>query len=349
MKNSKKNTSNRKQDHIKICLEDDVQFKTKTTGFEKYDFEHYAITELTLNEIDLSTEFFGKKISYPFLISCMTGGTIEAESINAKLAEAAEELNIPIGVGSQRQLLEDDKYLKSFKIISEKAGSVPILGNIGAAEFSKFNEPADKIMYLAEAVNASAMVIHVNPLQELFQIEGTPNFKGLLKNLEVVCKSDPIPIIIKEVGSGISKKAARTLLDCGVKGIDVAGSGGTSWSAVEMKRNNNSHSEYFWDWGLPTSYCIKQVAELKKDHNFVLVGSGGISSPEDCAKAIALGADISASAGILLKKVAENGVEGVNNLLLNWFAAIKKIMYLTNCKNVANLKNVDLLKKEELF
>lgn len=349
MKNSKNNTSNRKQDHIKICLEDDVQFKSKTTGFEKYDFEHYAITELTLDEIDLSSEFLGNKISYPFLISCMTGGTIEAESINAKLAEVAEELNIPIGVGSQRQLLEDDKYLKSFKIISEKAKSVPILGNIGAAEFSKFDKPDDKINYLAESINASAMVIHVNPLQELFQLEGTPNFKGFLKNLEILCKKSSIPVIIKEVGSGISKIAARALLDCGVKGIDVAGAGGTSWSAVEMKRNNNSHSEYFWDWGLPTSYCIKQVAELKKDNNFILIGSGGISSPDDCAKAITLGADISASAGIILKEVVANGVEGVNNLLLNWFAAIKKIMYLTNCKNIADLKNVDLLKKEELF
>jgi isopentenyl-diphosphate delta-isomerase len=348
MKKSKNNTSNRKQDHIKICLEDDVQFKTKTTGFEKYDFEHYAITELTIDEIDLSTDFFDKKISYPFLISCMTGGTIEAESINTKLAEAAQELNIPIGVGSQRQLLEDDKYLSSFKVINEKAGSVPKLGNIGAAEFSQFDKPDEKINYLAESINASAMVIHVNPLQELFQLEGTPNFKGLLKNLEIVCNQSSIPIIIKEVGSGISRKAAKNLLDCGVKGIDVAGAGGTSWSAVEMKRNSDSQNEYFWDWGLPTAYCIKELSQLKKDYDFLLIGSGGISKPEDAAKALALGADISASAGILLKEVAVNGVEGVIKLLLNWFDTIKKIMYLTNCSSIEELEKTNLIKKEEM-
>jgi isopentenyl-diphosphate delta-isomerase len=349
MKNSKNITSNRKKDHIKICIEEDVSFKDKTAGFEKYEFEHYAITEFTLDEIDLSTEFFGNKISYPFLISCMTGGTVEAESINAKLAEAAKILNIPIGVGSQRQLLEDDKYLESYKIISKIADTVPILGNIGASEFSKFNNPSEKIKYLTGAVNASAIVIHVNPLQENFQNEGTPNFKGLINNLEIICKEVSVPVIVKEVGSGISKTAARILLNCGVRGIDVAGAGGTSWSGVEMRRNNSLPDEYFWNWGLPTTFCIKQVSELKKEFNFLLIGSGGIKKPEDCAKALALGADISASAGILLREVAAHGVEGLTDLLLTWFTTLRKIMYLTNCKNIKQLSNVNLLKKEDMY
>ena len=348
MSKSSNRTSSRKKDHIQIIMDEDLNFKSKTTGFEKYDFEHYAITELTFDEIDLSADFFGNKISYPFMISCMTGGTIEAESINAKLAEAAEELNIPIGVGSQRQLLENADFIESYKTIPKIAKRAPILGNIGAAEFSKFKDPVSQINFLAESVNASAMVIHVNAAQELFQSEGAPDFKGLLNNLEIVCTKVSIPVIVKEVGAGISISAAEKLLNCGVKGIDVAGAGGTSWSAVEIKRNRENKDEVFWDWGLPTSYCLRTIKTLKQDHKFLLIGSGGIKSEDEFAKSLPLGADIAASASVVFKEVEKSGVEGVLKLLLNWFSALKIIMYLTNCKNIDEFKNIKLLKKEDM-
>ena len=341
-------TSQRKREHLRLCLTDDVQFKSKTNGFEKYDFVHSAITEVEIEKINFESSFFKKKISYPFLISCMTGGTTEAENINAKLAIAAQELNIPIGVGSQRQLLENNYHRKSYIIIRKNAPTVPVLGNIGAAQIVKLNK-LDVIQKLIEQVEADAMVVHLNPLQELLQKEGEPNFKGLLVKIEKLVKILSVPIIVKEVGAGISKQAAKKLLDAGVKGIDVAGAGGTSWAGVEILRNKNQQGNEFWDWGLPTSYCVREVSKLKKSYNFILIGSGGINIPMDAAKAFALGADLVASARIILKTLNNSGIEGVKNKIINWFEVIKSIMFLTGSNSIQALRNKKIILKEELY
>ena len=217
---AKSKTVQRKAEHIKLCLTDKVQYKTKTNGFDRYDFEHFAATEIEIDKIDLRTKFFDKKISFPFFISCMTGGTKEAERINEKLAIAACELNIPIGVGSQRQALEDKKYHSTYRVIRKNAGSVPVLGNIGAAQVAKSKNILSEIKLMIDLVEADAMVVHVNPLQELLQPEGEPDFKGLLKSLSMITKKISVPVIVKEVGSGISKRAAKLLLEAGVKGIE---------------------------------------------------------------------------------------------------------------------------------
>lgn len=342
-------TSKRKNEHIELCLNDQVSFRNKTTGFEQYDFEHYAITEVDIREIDFSTQFFRKKISFPFLISCMTGGTAEAGNINAELAIAAQKLNVAIGVGSQRQALENDKHLDTYKIIRKNASSVPILGNLGAAELVKL-KTLDRIMYLVDIIKADAMVIHLNALQELLQPEGEPNFNGLLKRLNKLSQRLKVPVIVKEVGSGISKKAVQKLLDNGVKGIDVAGAGGTSWAGVEMLRKGNSIDDEFWDWGLPTAYCIKQIAPLKEYYEFILIGSGGINSAFDAAKALALGADIAASARIILQTLDKSGVDGVISLITGWFETIKKIMFLTGSKNLYEFRQKNnIIHKSELY
>ncbi|HET56704.1 MAG TPA: type 2 isopentenyl-diphosphate Delta-isomerase [Ignavibacteria bacterium] len=340
-------TIKRKKDHIKICLNEDVGFSSITTGFENYYFEHNAITEVDFNKIDLTTKFLKKKINYPFLISCMTGGTSEAEKINEHLALAAKQLNIPIGVGSQRQALENDKYISSYQIIRENAGGVPVLSNIGAAQVSQIKS-IDQYKRIVELVNASALVIHVNPLQELIQKNGEPNFKGLLKNIERLVKKIGIPIIVKEVGSGTSKIAAKKLLDIGVYGIDVAGAGGTSWAQVELKRNKEEN-EYFRNWGLPTSYCIRQIKALKSKYKFSLIASGGISNGIDIAKSIALGADLTASARPLLKIVMNKGVDGVVSEITSWFDDVKKIMYLTGSKNLKELSKQKLIHRTEIY
>jgi len=341
-------TSLRKKEHLDLSLNADVSFKTKTNGFNHYEFIHDAATEVELDKITFETKFFKKKINYPFIISCMTGGTEEAENINAHLAIAAEELKIPIGVGSQRQALENKNYKNSYNIIRKNAKSVPVLGNLGAAELVKLKS-SDPIKMLIEVIEADAFVIHLNPLQELLQPEGNPDFKGLLKSLKRLVKEIEIPVIIKEVGMGISKDVAKQMLEVGVKGIDVAGAGGTSWAAIEMLRNKSTTNDYFWDWGLPTSFCLKENSKLKKNYKFILIGSGGINSAVDAAKAFALGADYVASARTILKELDTSGVDGVKNLITGWFETIRKIMFLTGSKSLKELRKNKIMRRELLY
>jgi len=349
MNSDKSITSSRKKEHLELSLSDDVTFKTKTTGFENYDFVHNAITEVDINKIDFRTKFFGKKVDYPFLISCMTGGTSEAENINAQLAIVAEKLNIPIGVGSQRQALENDEFVESFKTVRRNAPNVPVLGNIGASQVVQFKS-IDPVQKLVDMIEADAMVIHVNPLQELLQKEGETDFKDLLKRLRSMVKMLNVPVIVKEVGAGISYGAALKLLETGVRGIDVAGAGGTSWAGIEMLRNkNNKDDNYFWDWGLPTSFCIREVYKLKNKYKYTLIGSGGINSAVDAAKAFALGADIVASARVILLELQNNGIDGTQKLITSWFDNIKKIMYLTGSKSLKALRKNKIMRKDLLY
>ncbi|MBN1300220.1 MAG: type 2 isopentenyl-diphosphate Delta-isomerase [Melioribacteraceae bacterium] len=347
MTQTKQEISKRKQDHLEICLSEDVDYR-KTNGFERYDFPHFATTEVVYNEIDISTTFFKRKIDYPFLISSMTGGTGKAKDINYRLALAAKELNIPIGVGSQRLTLEDDKFKDSFDVLKKFSDSIPVLSNIGAAQVAKLKK-LDSIKKITDQINASALIIHLNPLQEIIQKNGEPDFSGLIKNIKRIVKKIGIPVIAKEVGAGISAKAAEYLLEAGVKGIDVAGAGGTSWSAVELLRNKRSNDSIFWNWGLPTSYCIRTVNELRKKYNFVLISSGGINSADEIAKSVALGADLTASAKKVLIILNEGGVEGLIEYVKAMFEDVKKIMYLTGCESLKKLKKLILIRKEELF
>ncbi len=347
MSKSISETSKRKKEHIELCLTDDVAFKSKTNGFDNYDFIHYAITEVDVSKISFQTKFLSHKINYPFLISCMTGGTSEAERINERLASIAEEIKIPIGVGSQRQALENKKFHNSYKVIRKTAKSVSVLGNIGAAQLVQSKNLKD-ILALIDMLEADAFVVHLNPLQELLQQNGEPNFVGLLKKIDKLAKISNVPIIAKEVGSGISKDVAKKLLDIGVQGIDVAGSGGTSWAGVEQLRNKSNKKE-FWDWGLPTSFCLKELYPLKKKYKFTLIGSGGINSANDLAIAFALGSDIVASARIILQSLMKDGEDAVVKIIVNWFEHLKKIMYLTGSQNLIELKKCKLIKKEELF
>ena len=337
----KDRTSKRKNDHIELCINEDVDFRQKTSGLENYEFEHYANTEVDYNKIDLKTSFFNHEIHYPFLISCMTGGNKESLDINAELAAAANELKIPIGVGSQRQALENDNFHKSYNVIRKKAPDVPVLSNIGAAEFRNMTDPGS-INKIVDMIEADAFVLHLNPLQELLQPEGEPNFSGLLKNIERVKSFMQIPLIVKEVGAGIGKRSAKSLLDAGADGIDVAGAGGTSWAAVELIRSGkiSEPESYFRDWGIPTAECIEQVNKLKQDYDFTLIASGGLRSFEDIAKALALGADMTASANMLLKIVVEKNAEGIVSHVSGIFEFVKKIMYLTGCSTLGEFRTV---------
>jgi len=341
-------TSIRKKEHIELCLTDEVSFKNKTNGFENYEFLHYAVTEVDISKINFQTEFLKKKINYPFLISCMTGGSAESENINERLAIAANQLGIALGVGSQRQALENNEYHRTYKIIRQYAPGIPVLGNLGASQIVLMKN-FKPVQYLVDLVEADAMTIHINPLQELLQRNGQPFFTGFIKKLEKLVRALEVPVIVKEVGAGISGAAAARLLEAGAAGIDVAGAGGTSWAGVELLRNKQNGNTEFWDWGLPTSFCIKEISSLKKKFKFKLIGSGGINNGTDLAKAFALGADLGASARIILQALDKSETDGVCRLISGWFDTVKKIMFLTGSQNLKDLRKKKLSRKEKLY
>lgn len=356
-------TSSRKQQHVNISLTKDVSFRTKSSGFERWEFLHNALPELNLSDVDLSTVFLGKKIALPFIISSMTGGYAKAERINRQLAEICAEKNIPLGVGSQRQASEDARYHRSFSVVREIALGIPIFGNIGAAEVAKLRD-ASPIMRLVDLIQADGFAVHLNPLQELLQPEGDTNFRGVLNGIELLAKSLPVPIIVKEIGAGISADVARRLIDVGVKIIDIAGAGGTSWAAVEIVRRKNReknktqrdktrkkkvkglNAEMFWDWGIPTVDALKSVCHLKNESpSLKVIASGGISNGIDCAKSIAFGADFTASAMVILQALAYGGIEAVLCLINQWEWEMKSTMFLTGSRSIADLQKQILYSK----
>ncbi len=337
-------TTSRKQQHVALTLSRDVGFKAKTTGFEYYEFVHNALPELNYQDVSPSTLFLGKPLAAPLLVSCMTGGYHDALRINRHLAEVCEEQGIALGVGSQRQALEDMQYHRTFSVVREVAASIPIIGNIGAAEVAMLKD-ASAIGRLADLIRADAFAVHLNPLQELLQPEGNPNFKGVLKGIELLVHHLPIPVIVKEIGAGISADVARRLLDTGVRYIDVAGAGGTSWAGVEtLRRKEKAVASKFWDWGIPTAEAVRAVAELKSPARpFTLIASGGIASGLDVAKAIALGADLAGAARPMLQALTSGGTAGLRRLIVQWKEELRGVMFLTGSATVAALARAPLV------
>jgi isopentenyl-diphosphate Delta-isomerase len=343
-------TSSRKQQHVDITLSKDVAFRAKSAGFERWDLLHNALPELNLTEIDPSTSFLGKPLALPFIISSMTGGYAKAERINRQLAEVCAEKKIGLGVGSQRQALEDTRYHRSFSVVREAAPDIPIFGNIGAAEVAALRD-ASPVLRLMELIRADGFAVHLNPLQEFLQPEGNPAFRGVLAGIEMLVKSLPVPLIIKEIGAGISADAARRLINMGVTMIDVAGAGGTSWAGVEIVRRRNgkkkgepSGAELFWDWGIPTADALRAVCELKKEHpGLRIMSSGGISSGLDMAKSIAFGADYTASARPLLKVLAQGGEKALRKFIGQWEWEFKGAMFLTGSRSIEDLQHQKLV------
>ena len=293
----------RKADHIKINLEKDVR-SALTTGLEKYHFVHEALPELDLKEIDTSLSLFGKQLSAPILISSMTGGTADAESINLRLAEAAQEIKIAMGVGSQRAAIENTDLEKTFQV-RRVAPDILLFANLGAVQLN-YGYSIKQCRLAVDMIGADALTFHFNPLQEAVQDAGDTNFEGLARRLEEICKKLEVPVIAKEVGWGISERSAKLLVDCGVQAIDVAGAGGTSWSQVEMHRAPDEFTRElaatFVGWGIPTAESILNVKRAAPD--MTVFASGGIKNGLDIAKCVALGATLGGMAGQFLKAAA---------------------------------------------
>ena len=293
----------RKADHIKINLEKDVR-SALTTGLENYHFTHEALPELDLEAIDTRLSLFGKPLRAPILISSMTGGTSEAETINLRLAEAAQEMKVAMGVGSQRAALEHPEQAKTFQV-RRVAPDILLFANLGAVQLN-YGYGIDECRRAVEMIQADALIFHFNPLQEAVQDAGDTNFAGLAKKIEEICKKLEVPVIAKEVGWGISERAAKILADCGVQAIDVAGAGGTSWSQVEMYRAPDEFTRElaatFVGWGIPTADSILNVR--KAAPKMKILASGGLKDGLDIAKCIALGATLGGMAGQFLKAAA---------------------------------------------
>ena len=338
-----RSTPSRKQQHVALTLKKNVGFRSKTTGLENLEFVHNALPEIDLRDVDTSTRFLGKTLSAPLMVSCMTGGYKDALAINRQLAGSCEELRIAMGVGSQRQAMEDTQYHRTFSVVRQVAPTIPIVGNIGAAEVATMTT-ADAARRLVELVKADAFTVHLNPLQEFLQPEGNTNFRGVLKGIELLVRQLPVPVIVKEIGAGISADVAKRLLDVGVKHIDVAGAGGTSWAGIEtLRKKEKEVAMKFWDWGIPTASAIRDVAALRTSSGeFTLIASGGITSGFEAAKCIALGADLAASARPILKRLQEKGQTGLQALIAQWVEEIKGIMFLTGSATIADLQKAPL-------
>lgn len=294
----------RKSDHIKINLEQDVR-SALTTGLDNFHFVHEALPELDLERIDSSLRLFGVKLATPILISSMTGGTEEAGEINRRLAEAAQEVGVAMGVGSQRAAIEHPEQIPTFTISRKVAPDILMFANLGAVQLN-YGYGVDECRRAVEMIAANALILHLNPLQEAVQDAGDTNFAILAKKIEAICKMLEVPVIAKEVGWGISERTAKLLANCGVAAIDVAGAGGTSWSQVEMHRAPDEFTRKlastFVGWGIPTANSILNVQ--KAVPGMTIFASGGLKDGLDIAKCIALGASLGGMAGQFLKAAA---------------------------------------------
>ena len=323
-------TSNRKLEHIKICLQEKVE--SDYSGFEDVMLIHSALPELNLEDIDTGVEFLGKKLSAPVLIASMTGGHRDAKVINRNLAAAVEELGLGMGVGSQRAAIERPELADSFSVVREYAPKAFIYANIGVAQLLEDLEVADKAV---EMIDADALAIHLNFLQEAIQPEGDTNAEGCLNAIEEVCSSLKVPVIIKETGAGISREVALAVKKAGASAIDVGGKGGTSWSGVEVYRTSGLWREVgrdFWNWGIPTAFCVVDCSDV-----LPTIATGGIRSGIDVAKAIALGARLASSALPFLRPATISSSEVVEKLKY-FLQGLRVAMFLTSSRRVDDLK-----------
>lgn len=336
-------TQRRKADHIRVCLEQDVQCQQTTTGLENYRFQHCCLPELDWADVDISTAFLGKSLGAPLLISSMTGGTEQARLINTRLAQVAQRYGFAMGVGSQRVAVEAPTVMETFAIRCH-APDCLIFANLGAVQLN-YGYGLAECQRIVDALEADALILHLNVLQESVQSRGDRNFKGLLSKIEHLCDRLPVPVIAKEVGNGISAAAAQKLVAAGVKAIDVAGAGGTSWAKVEGGRATEPRQrrlgQTFGDWGIPTAECIQQVRTCAPE--IPLIASGGIRNGLEAAKAIALGANLAGLAHPFLV-AAHDSEENLDLLATFLTEELRTVLLCTGQATLADLQEAAVLK-----
>lgn len=344
----------RKEDHVLFTATGNAGYRNKDNGFSAYELPYNALPEVNLSEIDTTLDWLGHKLALPILVSSMTGGYDDAKRINTMLAEVAEHHRIPIGAGSARATLESEQYADTYTVIRKYAPSVPVLANIGAIQLAR-GIGRGQLDAMIELLEADALVVHLNPLQELMQPEGETDFcgvlhgrpevrtRGLITGIEELIQVSKIPVIVKEVGAGISGDVAKRLAAVGVSIIDVAGAGGTSWASVEISRRTDGDAlDFYRDFGIPTAQCLLQCREMVGSH-VQLIASGGISCGNEVAIAIALGAELAGAARPVLKAVLSGGPDAAISLLETWALDLRRMMFLTGADSLSKLKQVKVL------
>ena len=336
-------TQRRKKEHLELCLDTESVASPAGTGLDQYSFIHNALPEIDIDEIDLSTTFLGKPLKAPLLISSMTGGFTLARTVNRNLAVAAQQLGLAMGVGSQRVALEEPSAVDSFKV-RDLAPDILLLGNLGAVQLN-YGYGVEQCRKAVRMIDADGLILHLNVLQEAAQPEGNRNFKGLARRIAEVCRQLEVPVVAKEVGFGISADVALRLKQAGVRAIDVAGRGGTSWYAVEAKRSAQKGEPLeltFANWGIPTEEALVQVRRAVPD--IELVASGGIRNGLDIAKAVALGANVAAIGQPLLAPALESA-DKVIEFLRRVIHEIRIAMLCVGAKNIGALRKVPLTRR----
>jgi isopentenyl-diphosphate delta-isomerase len=327
----------RKAEHIRLALEPRMQLGH--SYWDDYCFGHEALPEIDMAEVDTSVEFLGRRLGAPLLISCMTGGTEAAGLINRNLAAGAERTGVAVGVGSQRKALEDPEKADTFRV-REAAPSVPLLANLGAVQLN-YGMGVRECRQAVDMIGADALVLHLNPLQEALQPEGQCDFSGLLPKIGEVVRSLDVPVVAKEVGSGLSERVARALAAQGVRILDTAGTGGTSWARIEAQRSGELDlGELFAGWGLPTPLSIQEVRRVD---GVTVIASGGLRNGMDVAKALALGADLAGMAYPFLRPATESP-ERVAEQVARIVRELKICMFCLGVKTVAELRRVEIRK-----
>ena len=336
-------TQNRKKEHLEICLDTESVKSVSGTGLNRYRFVHNALPELDIDEIDLSTTFLGKRLQAPILISSMTGGFDLARKVNRNLAAAAQSLGVAMGVGSQRVAVEEPSAAGSFEV-RDVAPDILLFGNLGAVQLN-YGYTVEHCRRAVSMIGADALILHLNVLQEAVQPEGNRNFKGLGEKIAAVCRDLEVPVIAKEVGNGISVDAAIRLQRAGVKALDVAGYGGTSWSAVEAQRavkQGKRPDTAFAAWGIPTEEALVSVRQALPD--IQLIASGGVRSGVDIAKAIALGADLGAFGQPLLAAALESSAK-VIEFIAGVIHELKVSMLCVGAADLTALRKAPLVRQ----
>lgn len=329
----------RKLKHIKVNLEENVEGDV-LNGFQDVKLIHRALPELDLDEVDTSISLFGKELSAPLIISAITGGTEKAKKINEKLAKIAERKRIGIGLGSQRIAIDQPDTRDTFSIVRDIAPDALVLGNLGCPQLAE-GWGADEVKQAIDMINADAVCLHMNPLQEAVQLGGDTNYKGILEKIKAITSTVNKPIVMKETGCGVSYEDAVLMERAGVKGIEVSGVGGTSWSAVEYhiaKEAGIKEQEYLgkalWNWGIPTAISVVETSGKTK---LKIIASGGIRTGQEMVKAIVLGAEVAGMAKPFLEKAMESE-EKLNEYVESLVNEFKVVMFLVGAKNIQELQ-----------
>ncbi|EZQ03171.1 MULTISPECIES: type 2 isopentenyl-diphosphate Delta-isomerase [Acidianus] len=339
----------RKLEHVEICLFEDVE--SGNTLLDNVTLIHQAMPGISLGDVKTKIRFLGKEISYPIMVTGMTGGNPELGRINGIIAEVIEDMGLAMGVGSQRVALEKAEAMSSFKIVRKYAPTAPIISNIGAAQLLK-GYGLKELRDLVSMIEADGIAVHLNPAQEVFQPEGEPFYSvEILAKLRDISKELGVPIIIKETGTGISIETAKAFSDIGINYFDISGSGGTSWVSVEMFRDERKGSwkkesaKLFSNWGIPTAASIIETRFASP--NATIIGSGGIRNGLHVAKAIALGSNLAGMAHPVLKE-AVAGKDALINFFNRVEFELKAAMMLTGSKDIESLMKSPIVITGEL-